>query len=49
MKLLIKPHYKKDSFFIDTNKAFTKSFRYDQTMFLLRNLLTLHQNQTKNH
>lgn len=31
MKLLIKPHYKKDSFFIDTNEAFTESFRYDQT------------------
>ena len=30
MKLLIKPHYKKDSFFIDTNKAFTESFRYDE-------------------
>ena len=31
MKLLIKPHYKKDSFFIDTNKSFIESFRYDET------------------
>ena len=30
MELLITPHYKKDSFFIDTNKAFTESFRYDE-------------------
>ena len=29
MKLLLKPHYKKDSFFIDTNKTFAESFRYD--------------------
>lgn len=31
MELFIKPHYKKDSFFIDTNKAFAESFRYDET------------------
>lgn len=30
MELLIKPHYKKDSFFIDTNKTFAESFRYDE-------------------
>ena len=30
MELLIKPHYKKDSFFIDTNKTFIESFRYDE-------------------
>ena len=30
MELLIKPHYKKDSFFIDTNKAFAESFGYDE-------------------
>lgn len=30
MELLIKPHYKKDSFFVDTNKTFSESFRYDK-------------------
>lgn len=30
MELLITPHYKKDSFLIDTNKAFYESFRYDK-------------------
>ena len=30
MELLIKPHYKKDSFFVDTNKTFSESFRYDE-------------------
>ena len=31
MELLIKPHYRKDSFFIDTNKSFIESFRYNGT------------------
>ena len=31
MELLIIPHYKKDSFSVDTNKSFIESFRYDDT------------------
>ena len=31
MELSIIPHYKKDSFSVDTNKSFIESFRYDET------------------